>query len=188
MYQVHRVTGRGVTWHQAAKFAVAEICVRLDGIPLAIELAARWVRVLSVEEILARLDDRFELLSRGPRTAATRHRDLRATIEWSYELLDDTEREALRRLSVLAGDFSLDSASAVCGSSPQRTLRLLADLDAKSLVVAVPGVIQRFRQLESIRLYAREKLAEAGEVDDTTERLVGWLTSSVSFRSARSSS
>ena len=162
---------------EANRPVVAEICVRLDGIPLAIELAARWVRVLSVEEILARLDDRFELLSRGPRTAATRHRDLRATIEWSYELLDDTEREALRRLSVLAGDFSLDSASAVCGISPQRTLRLLADLDAKSLVVAVPGVIQRFRQLESIRLYAREKLAEAGEVDDTTERLVGWLTS-----------
>ncbi|GAA3436442.1 LuxR C-terminal-related transcriptional regulator [Kutzneria kofuensis] len=156
---------------------VAEICMRLDGMPLAIELAARWVRVLSVEEILARLDDRFELLSRGPRTAATRHRDLRATIEWSYELLDDTEREALRRLSVLAGDFSLDSASAVCGVGPQRTLRLLADLDAKSLVVAVPGMVQRFRQLESIRLYAREKLAEAGEVDDTTERLVGWLTS-----------
>jgi predicted ATPase/DNA-binding CsgD family transcriptional regulator len=155
---------------------VAEICVRLDGIPLAIELAARWVRVLSVEEILARLDDRFELLSRGPRTAATRHRDLRATIEWSYELLDDTEREALRRLSVLSGDFSLDSAGAVCGASAQRTLRLLADLDAKSLVVAVPGVMQRFRQLESIRLYAREKLAEAGEVDETMARLVGWLT------------
>ena len=161
---------------EANRPVVAEICVRLDGMPLAIELAARWVRVLSVEDILARLDDRFELLSRGPRTAATRHRDLRATIEWSYELLDDTERAALRRLSVLSGDFSLDSASAVCGLSPQRTLRLLADLDAKSLVVAVPGVVQRFRQLESIRLYAREKLVEAGEVDDTTQRLVGWLT------------
>ena len=162
---------------EANRPVVAEICVRLDGMPLAIELAARWVRVLSVEEILARLDDRFELLSRGPRTAASRHRDLRATIEWSYELLDDTERAALRRLSVLSGDFSIDSASAVCGTSPQRTLRLLADLDAKSLVVAVPGVVQRFRQLESIRLYSREKLAEAGEVDDTTERLVRWLTS-----------
>ncbi|QUQ66496.1 multidomain-containing protein family protein [Kutzneria sp. CA-103260] len=162
---------------EANRPVVAEICVRLDGMPLAIELAARWVRVLAVEDILARLDDRFELLSRGPRTAATRHRDLRATIEWSYELLDDQERAALRRLSVLSGDFSLDSASAVCGLSPQRTLRLLADLDAKSLVVAVPGVVQRFRQLESIRLYAREKLAEAGEVDNTTERLVEWLTS-----------
>ncbi|EWM11463.1 transcriptional regulator, LuxR family [Kutzneria sp. 744] len=156
---------------------VAEICMRLDGMPLAIELAARWVRVLSVEEILARLDDRFELLSRGPRTAAARHRDLRATIEWSYELLDDTEREALRRLSVLSGDFSLDSAGAVCGTSAQRTLRLLADLDAKSLVVAVPGVMQRFRLLESIRMFGREKLAEAGEVDEIHDRLVGWLSS-----------
>lgn len=162
---------------EANRPVVAEICVRLDGIPLAIELAARWVRVLSVEEILSRLDDRFELLSRGPRTAATRHRDLRATIEWSYELLDDTERVALRRLSVLSGDFSLNSAGAVCGVSPQRTLRLLADLDAKSLVVAVPGAPQRFRLLESIRLFAGEKLAEAGEVDETTERLVQWLTS-----------
>ncbi|MFC0434013.1 LuxR C-terminal-related transcriptional regulator [Kutzneria buriramensis] len=160
----------------ATRQVVAEICVRLDGMPLAIELAARWVRVLSVEDILARLDDRFELLSRGPRTAAVRHRDLRATIEWSYELLDDAERAALRRLSVLAGDFSLDSAGAVCGTSPQATLRLLADLDAKSLVVAVPGVVQRFRQLESIRLYAREKLVDAGELAETTERLVGWLT------------
>jgi predicted ATPase/DNA-binding CsgD family transcriptional regulator len=156
---------------------VAGVCARLDGNPLAIELAARRVRLLPVGEILDRLDDRFGLLTGGSRTATGRHRDLRAAIEWSFDLLDPAEQAAFRRLSVLAGGFTVDGAVAVCASGDLpagAVLDLLASLEAKSLIVAEPGA-GRFRQLESIRLYARERLAAAGEDRDCYDRLVGWL-------------
>jgi non-specific serine/threonine protein kinase len=162
--------------------AVAGICTSLDGNALAIELAARWVRMLGVDDILARLNDRFRLLTTGPRTAARRHRDLRAAIDWSYDLLDPAEQAVFRRLSVLTGGFTLDGAAAVGADGAQvlaeDVLDLVAGLEAKSLVVPAfgDGVPTRFRQLESIRLYARERLAESGEEEATWQRMVGWLT------------
>jgi predicted ATPase/DNA-binding NarL/FixJ family response regulator len=158
---------------------VAGVCVRLDGNPLAIELAARRVRLLPVGTILDRLDDRFGLLTTGVRTAAHRHQDLRTAIDWSYELLEKEEQAAFRRLSVLVGGFTLETAAAVCAGDevpPDAMLDLIASLDSKSLIVPehrTPG--GRFRQLESIRLYGRDQLAAAGELDATYERLVNWL-------------
>jgi predicted ATPase/DNA-binding NarL/FixJ family response regulator len=156
--------------------AIAGICARLDGNPLAIELAARRVRLLPVGEILARLDDRFGLLTGGSRASFSRHRDLRTAIEWSFDLLEPAEQAAFRRLSVLAGGFTLDGAVAACDVRAPELLDLLTSLEAKSLVVADHGM-GRFRQLESIRLYARDQLAATGEADECYERLVGWLLS-----------
>lgn len=154
--------------------AIAGICARLDGNPLAIELAARRVRLLPVGEILARLDDRFGLLTGGLRGSLNRHRDLRTAIEWSFDLLEPAEQSVFRRLSVLAGGFTLDGAVAVCDVRAPELLDPLTSLEAKSLVVADHGT-GRFRQLESIRLYAREQLSTTGEADACYERLVGWL-------------
>ena len=145
--------------------SVAKICQQLDGIPLAIELAAARIRVLSVDEIAARLDDRFSLLTAGSRTAIPRHQTLRATIDWSYDLLTEPERALLRRLSVFAGGFTLEAAEEVCSQGMKRgeILGLLGRLVDKSLVIAeadseVGGT--RYRLLETIRLYALEKLME----------------------------
>jgi predicted ATPase/DNA-binding CsgD family transcriptional regulator len=146
---------------------VAAICTHLDGIPLAIELAARRTRLFPVGEIRARLADRFQLLTAGPRTAADRHRDLRATIEWSYDLLTPEEQVVFRRLSVLVGGFGLATATAV-GADEQvpadAMLDLLSGLEARSLIV--PNEDGRFRQLESIRLYGREQLTDEDLVFD----------------------
>jgi non-specific serine/threonine protein kinase len=140
---------------------LARICRRLDGLPLAIELAAARVTLLSPEQIAARLDDCFELLSAGSRTAATRHRTLWATMEWSYELLAEAERALFKRLSVFAGGFTLEAAQAVCGAS----LELLGRLVDQSLVVVdqpAQGTV-RYHLPETIRQYAGEKLRVAGE-------------------------
>jgi predicted ATPase/DNA-binding SARP family transcriptional activator len=148
--------------------SVTQICRRLDGIPLAIELAAARIRVLSVDEIAARLDDRFSLLTAGSRTAISRHQTLRATIDWSYDLLTEPERVLLRRLSVFAGGFTLEAAEAVCSEGMKRSdiLDLLGRLVDKSLVIvdttSVAGVT-RYRLLETIRQYALEKLTGIGE-------------------------
>ena len=147
--------------------AVAEICRALDGIPLAIELAAARVRALSVEQIAARLADRFGLLTTGHRTAPPRHRTLRATIDWSHDLLTTPEQMLLRRLSVFAG-WSLEMAEQVCSDEeiPARDiLDLLAALVDKSLVVPEPEVLgqARYRLLDTIREYAAARLADAGE-------------------------
>jgi predicted ATPase/DNA-binding SARP family transcriptional activator len=153
---------------------VAQICRRLDGIPLAIELAAARIKVLSVDEIASRLDDRFSLLTAGSRTAIPRHQTLRATIDWSYDLLTEPERILFRRLAVFAGGFTLDAAEAVCsqGMRPSDILDLLGRLVDKSLVI-VDEVSKtsetRYRLLETIRQYTLEKLAgieEAREVRD----------------------
>jgi len=148
--------------------SVTQICQRLDGIPLAIELAAARIKVLSVDEIAARLNDRFSLLTAGSRTAIPRHQTLRATIDWSYDLLTEPERVLLRRLSVFAGGFTLEAAEAVCSEGMKRSdiLDLLGRLVDKSLVIveADSEVNEtRYRLLETIRQYALEKLVETGE-------------------------
>jgi predicted ATPase/transcriptional regulator with XRE-family HTH domain len=143
--------------------AVVDICRRLDGLPLAIELAAARVRVLPPGAITARLDDRFRLVTGGARDLLPRHQTLRALIDWSYDLLDDGERVLLRRLSVFAGGWTLEAAEAVCGEMGD-VLDPLTGLVDKSLVVAdAHGEAVRFALLESIRVYANEKLAASGE-------------------------
>ena len=148
--------------------AVAAICRALDGVPLAIELAAARVTVLSAEQIAARLGDRFTLLGSGDRTAPPRQRTLRATIDWSHDLLSAAEQTLLRRLSVFSG-WSLDMAEEVCaaddGLPAEDVVGVLAGLVDKSLVVVEPEVLgqTRYRMLDSIRAYAAQRLAEAGE-------------------------
>ena len=148
---------------------IAAICRRLDGIPLAIELAAARATALGVEELAARLDDRFHLLIGGRRTALARHRTLRATLDWSFDLLPEAEREILRRLSVFAGAFSLTAARAVVSTAkltPSDVVEGVANLVAKSLVTAnVDDTGARYSLLETTRAYALEKLRESGEHD-----------------------
>ncbi|MFD4672115.1 ATP-binding protein [Lentzea sp. NPDC058450] len=156
--------------------AVALLCARLEGMPLAIELAARWVRLLPVEDICDRLDEPLELLTLGCRKSP-RQSSLREAIDWSYQLLQPDEQFALRRLSVFDGGFDLAAATEVCSSerSAEPVLDVLSRLQAKSLVTAVPGTT-RFRQLETIRLHAKEKLVAAGELDVAYEALARWFT------------
>ncbi|MCT9932853.1 AAA family ATPase [Planotetraspora sp. A-T 1434] len=141
---------------------IARICRALDGLPLAIELAAARMRSLTAAELAARLTDRFSLLSRGSRTAQPRHRTLRAVVEWSWDLLDETERALARRLTVFAGGATLEAAERVCGVPD--TDGVLASLVEKSLVEAVVDAVgDRYRMLETIRAFCAERLAEAGE-------------------------
>ncbi len=148
---------------------IAQICYRLDGIPLAIELAAARIRMLSVEQISARLDDRFRLLTGGARTALPRQQTLRALIDWSYNILSDHERLLLQRLSVFAGGWILEAAEEVCADahsiSSYDVLELLTQLINKSLVIVMEHSQsggRRYRMLETIHQYGREKLSEAG--------------------------
>ncbi len=155
--------------------AVARICLRLDGIPLALELAAARIRVLSPEQIADRLDDRFRFLSAGSRTASARQQTLQATMDWSYDLLPEPERLLLQRMSVFAGSFDLEACESVAadGEALQagEVLDLLAHLLNKSLVVADgSGREVRYRLLETVRQYADEKLARSGSAEDTRRR------------------
>ena len=148
--------------------AIAQITHRLDGIPLALELAAARVKVLRAEQISARLDDRFRLLTTGTRTALPRHQTLRASIDWSYDLLSSSERTLLRRLSVFAGGWSLEAAEAVCagdGIDRFEVLDCLTQLLNKSLIVAEQGDEPRYRLLETIRQYAKDKLFDSGDAE-----------------------
>ncbi|HTP28912.1 MAG TPA: hypothetical protein VMK12_25040, partial [Anaeromyxobacteraceae bacterium] len=153
---------------------VAEICRRLDGIPLALELAAARVSALGVEELVTHLGDRFRLLTGGRRTALARHRTLRATLDWSFELLPELERLILSRLSVFAASFSLESASAVVASAELagwQVVEGVANLVDKSLVSAsVADTGARYRLLETMRAYALEKLGESGESQTIARR------------------
>jgi non-specific serine/threonine protein kinase len=153
---------------------VAQLCQRLEGIPLAIELAAARVRALTVEQILERLDDRLRFLAGGSRTAPTRQQTLKATLDWSYELLTDAERALLRRLSVFAGGFSLEAAEAVAAGppvAPDDLLDQLARLVDKSLVTAQGhGGETRYRMLEMIREYASDLLSRDGEEQTVRRR------------------
>ncbi|MFB4309185.1 BTAD domain-containing putative transcriptional regulator [Actinomadura sp. GTD37] len=136
--------------------AVLRICRALDGLPLAIELAAARLRALPVGEVAARLDDRFRLLSRGSRAAAPRHQTLRAVVEWSWDLLDEAEQTLARRLTVFSGGFTLDAAAGVCGLDED----LVVELADKSLVQS-DGT--RYRMLDTVRAFCAERLEEAGE-------------------------
>jgi non-specific serine/threonine protein kinase len=159
--------------------AVAQICYRLDGIPLAIELAAARVKALSVEQIAARLDDRFRLLTGGSRTALPRHQTLQALIDWSHDLLSEVERVLLHRLSVFAGGWTLEAAETVCAGDSipaDDVMDLLTRLVDKSLVlVEERNGEARYRMLDMIRQYAREKLLESGEAARVRARHLGFF-------------
>lgn len=154
--------------------AVASICRRLDGIPLAVELAAARMRFMSAEEIDAKLDHRFGLLTGGSRSALPRQQTLRALIDWSYELLSREERSMLQRLSVFAGGWTLDAAEAVCAGddlAPWQVLDLLSGLVDKSLVSTEEWDGRtRYKLLETVRQYGRDRLEESGEVDAVRQR------------------
>ena len=155
--------------------SIARICRRLDGIPLAIELAAARVVVLSPEQIEARLQDRFRLLTGGARTAVARQRTLEATVDWSYQLLSDVERQLFSRLSVFPAAWTLEAAEHVCGGdgiNENDVLDLLSRLVGKSLVVVDSEFAgeRRYRFLETVRQYARERLVQAGAADRLRER------------------
>ncbi|WP_204358302.1 BTAD domain-containing putative transcriptional regulator [Streptosporangium sp. 'caverna'] len=139
--------------------AVLRVCRALDGLPLAIELAAARMRSLTLQEIEARLDDRFRLLSRGDRSAAPRHRTLRSVVEWSWDLLSHPEQALAARLTVFSGGASLHAAARVCGPSEGEVVELLADLVDKSLVEAGGG---RYRMLETVHEFCAERLAGDG--------------------------
>jgi predicted ATPase/DNA-binding SARP family transcriptional activator len=149
---------------------VAAICRALDGIPLAIELAAARVRALTPQQVAERLDDRFALLSVGTRGTLPRHQTLRAIVDWSWDLLDDTERAVLRRLAVFSGGATPDSAEHVCvldGTPAQQAtvVDVIASLVDKSLVTATGDGHVRYGLLETVRAYAADRLAESGEAD-----------------------
>jgi predicted ATPase len=157
---------------------IAAICRWLDGIPLAIELAAARAAALGLEVLAARLDDRFNLLVGGRRTALPRHQTLRATLDWSYGLLAEPERIVLCRLAVFAGGFSLEAAGAVASSAtmkPAEVVDGLSDLITKSLITVEDNrAIARYRLLDTTRAYAREKLVESGELAAVAHRHGGY--------------
>ena len=147
---------------------MARVCRALDGMPLAIELAAARLRTMSLDQLAHRLDDRFRLLTGGSRTALPHHRTLRAVVDWSWELLTDAERMVLRRLAVFSGGASLDAAEQVCGgdaAGQEQVLELLTALTEKSLLLTEGDSAPRYRMLDTIKEYARDRLAEAGEPD-----------------------
>jgi predicted ATPase/class 3 adenylate cyclase/DNA-binding CsgD family transcriptional regulator len=162
--------------------AVADVCRRLDGIPLAIELAAARITALTPEQIAERLSDRFRLLVSGSRTTPRRQQTLRATMDWSYDLLTKPERTLLNRLSVFAGGCTLEAAEVVCADAEQHSqidgqdvLDLVTGLVNRSLVVAEPiGSTTRYRMVETLRQYAAERLHETGEETKVRNRHIDW--------------
>ena len=168
---------------------MARICRALDGMPLAIELAAARLRTMTIDQLASRLDDRFRLLTSGSRTALPRHKTLRAVVDWSWELLTEAERMVLRRLSVFSGGASLEAAERICAASavgqgpvkPDEVLELLTSLAEKSLLVTEGDGAQRdgalrYRMLGTIKEYAADRLAEAGESDLARQAHLGYFT------------
>ncbi|WP_246829499.1 BTAD domain-containing putative transcriptional regulator [Nocardia transvalensis] len=158
---------------------LARVCRALDGMPLAIELAAARLRTMSLDQLADRLDDRFRLLTGGSRTALPRHRTLRAVIDWSWELLSDAERTVLRRLSVFAGGASLEAAERICAGDEvdaRDVLELLTALTEKSLVVTERDRAPRYRMLGTIKEYAEQRLAEAGESEAARHAHLAYFT------------
>jgi predicted ATPase len=153
---------------------VGQVCRRLDGLPLALELAAARLNILTPQELQQRLDDRFTILTGGTRDQLPRHQTLTATLEWSYQLLSAEERSYLNRLAVFTGGFTLEAAEQVCsgdGVEPGRMLDLVSGLVDKSLLVTYQGMVgRRFRFLETIREYATARLADSGEDDELAQR------------------
>lgn len=161
--------------------AVAALCARLDGIPLAIELAAVRLRALTVEQVLRQMDDRFRLLTTGSRVASARQQTLRAAVDWSFELLTEPERVVWRRLSVFEGGFELDAAEAICaddGLPRERVLDLVAGLVDRSIVMREQiGAEARYRMLETIREFGLEQLEASDEVPALRRRHRDWCLS-----------
>ncbi|MFI6325041.1 BTAD domain-containing putative transcriptional regulator [Nonomuraea sp. NPDC050556] len=154
--------------------AMVRICQALDGIPLAIELAAARLRTMSVDQLARRLDDRFRLLTGGSRTALARHQTLRAVVDYSWDLLSEEERGVLRRLSVFSGGASLEAAEAVCGGD--EVLDLLTALVDKSLLLVDYAGAPRYRMLNTIREYAVDRLTESGETELARRAHVAYFT------------
>jgi predicted ATPase/class 3 adenylate cyclase len=158
--------------------AIAQICSRLDGIPLAVELAAARVKTMGIDQISARLDDRFRLLTGGARTSLPRQQTLRATIDWSYNLLSEAEKILLRRLAVFVGGWTLEAAESVCGGEGNDfdVLDLLSHLVDKSLVIVEELKIgTRYHMLETTRQYAQEKLLHAEESESIRKKHCDWF-------------
>jgi non-specific serine/threonine protein kinase len=175
---------------EANASVVAQICQRLDGIPLALELAAARLKVLSVAQISARLSDRFRLLTGGSRAALPRQQTLQATIDWSYELLTDLERTLFRRLAVFLGGWTLEAAEVICACQEldsNQVLDTLASLVNKSLVIADlrEGQVERYHMLETIRHFALEKLFEAGETLQVREAHLSFYVEWAEVQEAR---
>jgi predicted ATPase len=171
---IERATQAGAVLDESQRRAIGDICVRLDGLPLAIELAAARARMMTPSQIEERLDQRFRLLTGGGRTVVERHRTLQATVSWSYELLDSTERAVFQRLSTLAGSFDLEAAEAIgAGETVEgfEVLDALGHLVDKSMVLAVfapTGV--RYRLLETLRQFAADRLAEQSDAAEVQDR------------------
>jgi predicted ATPase/DNA-binding SARP family transcriptional activator len=159
---------------------MVRVCRALDGMPLAIELAAARLRTMSVDQLANRLDDRFRLLTSGSRTALPRHRTLRAVVDWSWELLTDAERMVLRRLSVFSGGASLEAAERVCAGDAiesAQVFELLTTLAEKSLLIVAEGnSAPRYRMIGTIKEYAGQRLAEAGESDLARQAHLAYFT------------
>jgi predicted ATPase/class 3 adenylate cyclase len=158
--------------------AIVRVCRRLDGIPLAIELAAARMQVLSIQQIAARLDEKFRLLTGGSRTAASRQRTLRGALDWSYDLLTLKERLLMRRLAVFAGSWTIEAAESICrdeGLDASEILDVLSQLVSKSLVIMQPRADGgEFRMLETVREYAQERLDNADETVAVRTRHLHW--------------
>ncbi|MCD5311212.1 BTAD domain-containing putative transcriptional regulator [Kineosporia babensis] len=169
-----RAVRRDLAVDAATSETLARIARALDGVPLAIELAAARLRTMTPDQLADRLDDRFRLLTGGNRTALPRHRTLQAAIDWSWQLLSEDERRVLRRLSVFSGGAGLEAAEAVCADD--QVLDLLTALTEKSLLVAEPGAGLRFRMLGTIREYAARKLDEAAETAQTRQAHLTFFT------------
>src|ERR1700678_1678866 len=180
---------RDLTVDGRTSSTMARVCRALDGMPLAIELAAASLRTMSIDQLARRLDDRFRLLTSGSRTALPRHKTLRAVIDWSWELLTDAERTVLRRLSVFSGGASLEAAERVCAASAveqgalelgaveqKQVLELLTALVEKSLLLAEGDGAPRYRMTGTITEYAGHRLAEAGESDLARHAHLGYFT------------
>ncbi|GHF74540.1 putative ATPase/DNA-binding SARP family transcriptional activator [Amycolatopsis bartoniae] len=163
----------GFVLDEATTEPVREICRRLDGMPLALELAAARLRSMPVQQIAKRLDDRFRLLTNGSRVALPRQRTLRAVVEWSWDLLEKPERVLARRLSIFPGGATISAVEEICGDEllpVEDVLYVLGSLVEKSIVDAVEGVEPRYRMLETIRAYGEERLDEAAERELVTRR------------------
>lgn len=158
---------------------MVRVCRALDGMPLAIELAAARLRTMSVDQLAGRLDDRFRLLTSGSRTALPRHKTLRAVVDWSWELLTDAERMVLRRLSVFSGGASLEAAERVCAGDAvgqEQVLDLLTALTEKSLLLAEGDSAPRYRMIGTIKEYAGHRLAAAGESERARHAHLAYFT------------
>ena len=154
-----------------------DVCRHLDGIPLAIEFAAARAATLGLNEVASRLDDRFKLLSKGRRTALPRHQTLRATLDWSHNLLGEPERRLLRHVAVFPAGFTLDAAAAVIGYKALDVIDVLESLVSKSFLAPdLPAIAGRWRLLETIRVYALEKLTAAGELEHASASSRGVLS------------